>query len=310
MREHPDWFARDEHSNIRCPFDDWSDVAQLDYNVPELRHYMAELMLHWVRDIGVDGFRCDVAGMPPVDFWNDVRPALNAVGPVLMLAEDDHPAQHLHAFDLTYDWWTYQALGRLAAGKLSPAAIDALLVNERLDFPAGSLRLRFSSNHDVCAVHKTAAERYGEEGAKAAAVLTYALPGVPLIYNGQEVCNTTRLSLFERVAIDWKRARDTDMRGLYANLSRLRRRHQSLRRGEARILPELARHGILGIARHGQSETTYFVINPSPEPREIPTADILALRPVTLLGTTTPPGDGAARRIELPPWGYWIGATP
>lgn len=310
LREHPEWFARDERGNIRPPFDDWDDVAQLDYTVPELRRQMIEMMLYWVRDVGVDGFRCDVAAMLPGDFWSEGRRELDAIRSVMMLAEDDQPAQHVRAFDLTYDWWTYQALGRLTAGKLAPAAIETILINERLDFPAGSLRLRFSSNHDLCAEHQTAAERYGLDAAKAAAALTYALPGVPLIYNGQEMGNTTRLPLFERVAIDWTHPQDSDLRGLYANLGRLRCQRRSLRRGETRILPPLAEKGILGIVRSWQNETTYVLINCAPEPCEIQTREVLSLRPVTLLGTTTPAKSTSGRSIELPPWGYWIGAAP
>jgi len=310
IREHPDWFARDERGCIRPPIHDWPDVAQLDYNVPELRRYMAEMMLYWVGEVGVDGFRCDLANRLPADFWNDVRAQLDAAKPVMMLAEDEQPSQHIRAFDLTYDWRTYQALGRVRAGNLKPASIDAILADEKLDFPTGSSRLRFSSNHDVCAAHKPGMKRYGLNAAKAAAVLTYALPGVPLIYNGQEAGNRIKLSLFEHVPIDWGQLYDFDLRGLYAYLGRLRRRRRSLRRGETRVLSALAAKDILGLARTWQDETTYVLINCALEPREIELGDLLPPRAATLLGTTTPSQRCSARRIELPPLGYWIGATP
>jgi glycosidase len=310
LREHPDWFARDRRGNIRSPSDDWHDVAQLDYGVPEVRDYMAEVMLYWVREVGVDGFRCDVADRLPTDFWSGARERLDAVRPIMLLAEDDQPVQHQRAFDLTYDWRTYQALGRLRAGRLNPASIDAILANERLDFPAGSLRLRFSSNHDLCAFHRPGMERYGLAGAKAAAVLTHALPGVPLIYNGQEAGNRSKLSLFERVPINWSQLYDFDLRGLYAYLARLRRKRPSLRRGETQILSTLADRGILGITRPWREETTCVLVNCTLAPCEIEAGEILPTSPVTLLGTTMPQETSPGRKIELPALGYWIGATP
>ena len=309
LRAHPDWFARDERGEVRSPLDDWHDVAQLDYSVPELRRYMTEMMLYWLREVGVDGLRCDVAGMLPTDFWNETRHELDAVRPIMMLAEDDQPAQHEHAFDLTYDWRTYQALGRLRAGRLRPLSIATILTDEQLDFPAGSLHLRFSSNHDLCAWHQPGMQRYGPQAAKAAAVLTFALPGVPLIYNGQEVGNCVKLPLFERVPIDWEPAGHFDLRALYACLGRLRRQHASLRRGQARIPFELPETDVLAITRTWQHEMTCVLINCALEPREIETGATPLGDVTTLLSTTTPAASGPARAIELPPLGFWIGTA-
>ncbi len=307
IHEHPDWFARDKRGDIRSPAD-WTDVAQLDYTVPELRRYMTEMMLYWVRDVGIDGFRCDVAGMLPTDFWNDAREELDAVKPVMMLAEDDQPARHARAFDLTYDWWTYQALGRLRAGKLNPASIATILANEELDFPAGSLRLRFSSNHDLCAWHKPGLERYGPDAAKAAAVLTFTLPGVPLIYNGQEAGNRNRLHLFERTPIDWN-TDDHGLRELFTTLARLRRARSSLRRSRVYVLDPLAKVGVLGLARTWHDETTYTLINYALELRQVELEQLPQPPSATLL-SSAPVNRGAhPRRIELPPMGFWIAAA-
>jgi glycosidase len=306
MQEHPDWFARDERRRVRPPFESWHDVAQLDYNVPELRQYMTEMMLYWIREVGVDGFRCDVAAMVASGFWDAAREVLDTVKPVLMLAEDDQPHQHRRSFDLTYDWRLYQALGRLRAGRLRPATIEALLMDEQLDFPAGSTRLRFSSNHDLCAWHQPGMERYGSEAAKTAAVLTFTLPGVPLIYNGQEIGNRTPLPLFDRVPIDWEQGYTHDLRATYACLGRLRRQYGSLRGGDAHLLMQLADRNILGIVRTGEEETTYVLVNCSLEPQSLDMTDLLSTRPATLLGATLPGDDASARKIELPSLGYWI----
>ena len=96
-----------------------------------------------------------------------------------------------------------KALGRLLDDKLTADAFRNLLTDESLLYPQGSLRMRFSSNHDKNAWVMPAITRYGPEGARLAAALTFALPGVPLIYNGQEAANPLKLSLFEKVSIDW-----------------------------------------------------------------------------------------------------------
>ena len=308
VHEHPDWFSRDKRGEIRSPLDDWTDVAQLGYGAPGLRRYMTEMMLYWVRDIGVDGFRCDVAGMVPTDFWDHARKELEAVKPVMMLAEDDQPAQHLRAFDLTYDWRTYQALGRLRAGKLRPASIDTILTNERLDFPTGSLRLRFSSNHDLCAWHRPGMERYGPAAARAAAVLTFTLPGVPLIYNGQEAGNRRRLHLFERAPIDWN-ADDHGMKVLFTGLARLRRTRGSLRSGDVQLLDPLAESGIIGLCRTWRDETTYTLVNSALEQRRVELGQLPQPPSVTLLSNAPRGRPGQAGRIDLSPLGYWIGAA-
>lgn len=268
VREHPDWFLRDAQGRIRPPVDDWSDVAALDYSKPEVRRYMEGVLLYWVRDVGIDGFRCDVAGMVPRDFWESVVPRLEAIRPVMMLAEDDGPAQHLKAFDITYDWNTYAALEPLSSGMLTAAALRDVLRQERLEFPTGSLRLRFSCNHDKNAWVLPAQTRYGPAAAKAAAVLTFVLPGVPLIYNGQEVGNSRVLSLFEKVEIDWKQD-DTGLRTHYATLARLRREHAALRRGEARLLEAGLDPQVFGICRAFENEQVYAFINLANEPRRI-----------------------------------------
>jgi len=85
---HPEWYERNYRGEFTpTPWWDWSDIIDLDYSNPELRHYMTEAMVYWVREVGVDGFRADVAGFVPVDFWEQVRRELDAVKPVFMLAE-------------------------------------------------------------------------------------------------------------------------------------------------------------------------------------------------------------------------------
>ena len=230
IKEHPEWFTKDSAGNIVSPNPDWTDVADLDYSQQGLRRYMIEMMKYWVRDIGVDGFRCDVAELVPTDFWEGARTALDSIKPVMMLAEGAYPPHHLKAFDVSYGWNTYQVLAPIIQGKKSVLALDTVLSLEGAAYPQGSLRMRFSSNHDENAWDAPDVKKFGVKGAELAAVLVNTLPGIPLLYNGQEVGNTKKLKLFEKISIDWKDG--GEYRKLYATLFDLRKNEPAFSGGE------------------------------------------------------------------------------
>ena len=106
--EHPEWYSRDWKGDFHpTPWWDWSDIIDFDYSQPGIRQYMTEAMTYWVSEFDVDGYRCDVAGYVPLDFWNNVRKELDAIKPVFMLAEWEERDLHREAFDMTYGWgWT------------------------------------------------------------------------------------------------------------------------------------------------------------------------------------------------------------
>lgn len=305
ITEHPDWYKQDENGDIVSPVPDWNDVAALNYDVPAVRREMEAALLYWVREADIDGYRCDVAGMVPLDFWESVRPKLDALKPVLMLAEDDDPAQHVVNFDLTYDWGTYAILDNLKDGRVRAADIERRLDDEALDYPRGSLRMRFTSNHDKCAWVAPALQRYGPDGAAAAAVLTFTMPGIPLIYNGQEVGNATPLPLFGRVAIDWS-SPDHGLRELYAQLARLRAEHPPLRRGETEFVDGLGDGHLLAMVRATGDERVVVLINLGGRPQTVSLKEPLFDGLTPRLQRATQTGD----EVTLPSLGYWVGSTP
>jgi glycosidase len=118
INDHPDWYTRNAEGEFQHPPEtDWTDVADLDYSKAGLRDYMTESLLYWVRDVGIDGYRCDVAGMVPTYFWNDVRPKLDAIKPVFMLAEWEEPELHEKAFDASYGWRWKEIMQDIVNGK-------------------------------------------------------------------------------------------------------------------------------------------------------------------------------------------------
>jgi hypothetical protein len=223
MRQHPDYYIRDERGQPIVPRDkqgkptDWTDVAQLDYTNPGLRRAMIDAMRHWLEQFDLDGFRVDVAGFVPDDFWREAVPALRAAAPrpILLLAEWGDLGMHRLGFDLTYGWDSYSRLKAVWRG----APADTFVRSELADLqamPPGGMRLRFTTNHDETAWDKPPVTLFdGAAGARSAFVAMALLPGRPLIYDGQEVESPQQLGLFRRDSIVWAQHDTIEARSFY-----------------------------------------------------------------------------------------------
>lgn len=204
VTQHPAWYARDwKGAHVSTPWWDWSDIIDLDYSHADLRREMAASMAYWVREAGVDGFRADVAGYVPPDFWTDVRRDLEAIKPVWMLGEFNHRDLHLTSFDSSYGWAWAEALMKIARGQADTGALYGFYSENESAWPTGAQRMIFTSNHDENAWAGTEFERFGPALGNAFALL-FTSEGIPLVYNGQEAGNDKRLKFFERDPIVWK----------------------------------------------------------------------------------------------------------
>jgi len=202
IHTHPDWYTKDSLGNIISPVPDWSDVADLDYDQKELWTYMTDALRYWIEECDIDGYRCDVAGMLPVAFWNQAVPDLKKEKNIFMLAEWETPDMHDTAFDATYAWDFYHLMNQIAAGEKKPTEIDSLFKKERETYPPDAFRMRFTTNHDENSWNGTVFERLGK-GSRAFSALTFTIPGFPLIYTGQEAALDKRLSFFEKDSVPW-----------------------------------------------------------------------------------------------------------
>ncbi len=227
--EHPEWYQRDYKGDFRpTPWWDWSDIIDLDYSQPGLREYMTRALKYWVSEAGVDGYRCDVAGFVPVDFWNNVRKELDAIKPVFMLAEWESRDLHAEAFDMTYAWSWREAVQAIVRGE---ASLDKLMVYyswRESSYPREAYRMTYVSNHDTNSWKGTQFEEFGD-GLEAAIVLSVVGDGFPLLYNGQEAGNPKRLEFFEKDPIDWQAHPIGD---LYQRLFALKKHNTTLWNGQ------------------------------------------------------------------------------
>ncbi|AOS44046.1 Alpha-amylase 2 [Lacunisphaera limnophila] len=230
-KTHPEFFWRDEQGNLTPPHGtDWTDVVQFDFRVPALLDYQADVLLHWVKNFGIDGFRCDVAWGLPTPFWNEVVRRVRAVKPdALFLAEAELPQQQVAAFNLSYGFDLHHAMNQIAQCKRSASALDEAYAKIHAHFPRGAALMVFTSSHDENSWAGTEFERMGA-GYAPFAVLTFLLDGVPMIYNGQEAGLDRRLEFFQRDPIVWPAETHPTTR-LYQVMTKLRREHPALHTG-------------------------------------------------------------------------------
>ena len=266
LMKHPDFYKRDAQGNITYPHD-WYDVAALNYDNRDLRRYMTNVLRYWLRDFGVDGFRCDVAGEVPTDFWENARVELEKEKPdIVMLAEAHKPELQVKAFDLDYSWPLHSALTNVLQGRAPATELRKEWEKEVREWPKGALHMRFSDNHD----ERRAIARFGERAALAASAFVFALDGVPMIYNGMEVGDTTESgapALFEKLPIFWAIGeRRPEFPKFYKEMMARRRASVALRRGTLEWVPNSDESRIVSFVRRAEREEVLVAINFSSVP--------------------------------------------
>lgn len=302
----PAFFELDEDGKFMPPRGtDWSDVIQLDFDNPELWDYMIEALAYWVREFNVDGYRCDVADMVPVEFWNRARQELDAIKPVFMLAEAENPDLH-PAFDVSYGWHMHHVFNAVARGEMEVGSIHEHVVASRDRFTGNAALMNFTSNHDENSWAGTVFDRMGD-GAKAFAVLASTMEGMPLVYNGQETGLDKMLEFFEKDAIVWDY--DSPFIPFYTALLNLKRDNPALKHGGRGALTErletsaddavyaylrdAGNHAVLVMLNLSGNEVTFTVDS-------LPDADFNNL----FTGTSTNPSQFES--FSLDAWGYKV----
>ena len=225
----PDFYALTEDGSFQPPVADWEDVIDLNYDNQKMRTEMKDALKYWVSEFDIDGYRCDVAEMVPMDFWNEVRSELNQIKPVFMLAEGEDPELHKDAFDMTYSWELMHLMRKVAAGEELPAAIKAMYEKDFARYPQGYYKMNIITNHDENSWNGTADEFFGP-AQEAWFVFTATTYGMPLVYSGQEANNKKRLEFFEKDPIEWPKY--NEFATLYNTMFSLKAQNQALWNGE------------------------------------------------------------------------------
>jgi len=264
LEEHPDRYTDGPIDGFSVPVldgdtTDWTDVVELNFENPETRQAMIDVMQYWVREFDVDGYRADVAHAVPLDFWDAAIDSVEAVKPVMMLAEAAEPEMHEVGFDLSYAWPFYGQLKRLWEEGEPVSALATQVDTTLAALPDGAKRLRFTTNHDETMWDAPPPVLFdGQEGARAAFVLATSMPGVPLVYNGQELGTTETVSFFERTPYDW--ADTSAVTSFYRDYLTLYRNSPALRTGDFEILTPDA-EDVLLYRRFADDEDVLVAVN-------------------------------------------------
>jgi len=250
-KEYPEYYDRDNEGTFKPPFPEWEDVIHLNYNNPALWDAMIGEMKFWIRETGIDGFRCDMAHLVPTLFWNRARYELNRSNRLYFLAETENHDLLEYAFDTIYNWKLLHAMNDVAAGKITAAELGKIIQNELEYFPKNASQLNFTCNHDENSWNGSAIERL-HYFLEPLSVLTFTLPGYPLIYSGQEAGNYRKLNFFDKDFIEWK---EDKMTPFFQKLNELKNRSKTLWQGDFKIIETTSPERIFAFKRKdGDSE--------------------------------------------------------
>ncbi len=310
IEEHPEYYQKDEDGNVTDPLNPdtgetwgWTDVAHLNYENDSLWTAMKDEMVYWVKDKNIDGFRCDVAGNVKTEFWNYVVPELKKEKEIFMLAESEDKDLFYEAFDMGYNWEGHHIMNEIAQGKMNVKDWDDYMTKIDTTYQKDDYLMNFITNHDENSWNGTVNERVGE-ASEAMLAFTYALPGMPLIYSGQEYGMDKRLKFFEKDSIPKEKG---DLWELHVKLGELKNSYTALHGAKEaasykRIVTSEDEY-ILAFERKKGKQELVFIANFSNQPQNFEISlsgdyqDYLASHNVELIS-------GQIHNLE--PWGYKI----
>ncbi len=207
IQEHPEYYTQNDKGEIIDPVNPdtgeswgWTDTADLNYDNHDMRAEMIADMKYWLEAADIDGFRMDVAHKVPPVFFNDAIKEMKTVKPVFMLAEAEQPNLMDNGFDMQYAWEGHHLLNRIAKGESEVKDLGSYIIKQDSLLKDDAISMNFITNHDENTWAGTLKERM-PKNKEIFTALTYMLPGMPLIYSGQEYDLEHRLKFFEKDSI-------------------------------------------------------------------------------------------------------------
>jgi glycosidase len=257
---HDDWYSKDAAGKITIPSGtNWADVADLNFDKPDMRISMINAMKYWILRANIDGFRCDYADGVPYDFWKQATDSLKNVPnrKYVLLAEGSRSNHFAAGFQMNYGWDFYGQLKNTYKNNLSPNSIIASHNSEYNSVASGAAKLRFTTNHDESAWSDTPINLFGgQKGALSAFVLTAYLGGVPLLYTGQEVGRPDKTPFFSRSPINWNL--NPDIAAEYKRLMAFRQASNAVKEG---TLESLSDANVVVFKKIFQTEEVLVLVN-------------------------------------------------
>jgi len=269
ISEHPDWYTQENGKIISPKGMGWPDVADLNYDSHELRKAMIDSMAFWVKECDIDGFRCDYAPGVPADFWKEARQALDKIKPVFFLEEDlgGQSSDLLNeAFDCNYAAKFYENLVLVSHGK-TPDKLKFYLQK----MPENDFAMFYLDNHDVNSYDRTILSAFSTDNLPAMLGVIFTMPGMPMLYSGNEIAYDHAIAFMEKDTIDWEK-KGAELSGVIKSLSDLKISHPSLfagRFGGEFETVDLGSKSVFAYRRKGEDESLLCVFNLSDKPQDI-----------------------------------------
>ena len=302
-KTHPDFYKKDNNGNFISPYN-WTDVIALNYDNKELWNYMRDAMKFWIENCDIDGFRCDVAAMVPLEFWKWVRPQLDKLKPTFMLAEASEPEMH-QVFDMTYNWQLKDLFVGCAHGNKTADDFYKYFDAERKDYPTDGYRMVFTSNHDENSWNGTDIERFGN-AAEMFSILTCVVPGMPLVYNGEEAGLDKRLKFFDKDFIEWEKNK---MYSIYQKLFQLKKENKAIWNGVLGGEFQKINSGnndVFSFFREKDGNKVLAFFNLSKEKKQITVSDSKIAGTYKNLFSDNNVPLSSQEQFTLAPWGYLV----
>lgn len=276
IKEHPEYYTKNEKGEIIDPINPetgkswgWTDVADLNYENQGLRSEMANDMMYWIKKENIDGFRCDVAGNVPTDFWQQTIPKLRKEKNIFMLAEAWEPGLFKdNLFDMGYAWEGHHTMNKIAQGKETVENWDAYIEKKEKEYEANDILMNFVDNHDENSWNGTIQSRLGK-AEEAMTALSYLTPGMPLVYSGNEYGLNRSLKFFEKDSIPKTKGKDWELR---AKLGKLKAENTALNGGKNKATYKkirVANENVLLFEREKNGKKVIYLANLSDEPVDV-----------------------------------------
>ena len=233
LEEKPyDWYEREADGTAKVPWD-WTDTAKLNYSNHDVWLGQIDAMRYWVEEFNVDGFRCDMAMLVPIEFWQEASNELHRIkSDIFMLAEAEEDNLFDRAFNMSYQWNIHHIMCDIAKGARRVWDMRNAIHSERAKYPREAMRMSFTSNHDENSWSGSEQSRFGA-ALDVMTVMTFLMPStMPLIYTGQEVGYNHSFEFFERDAIPVEAYVENRTTELYRRLTSLKHKERALAAGE------------------------------------------------------------------------------
>ena len=304
--EHPDFFCYDESNEVIHP-NGWEDVSKLNFDNLQMQAAMIDAMKFWIVTCDIDGFRCDMAHLVPLEFWRKVRTELEMYKMNLFWLAECEEANYHEVFDATYTWKWMHSTEEFYNRKIDLKSLFAVLKDYDHSFSKDAFRTYFTSNHDENSWNGTEYEKYGR-AAKAFAVFSCTWNGLPMIYSGQELPNNKRLQFFDKDQIDWQQ--ECDLHDVYKTLLHLRKTNTALRAADANVATcKIATDHddkVFAFVRKNAEDEVLVILNLSEENIDLKFFDQNSNGKFINVFDKTSVDSTDMQNIKLSPWNYYI----